>query len=175
MKPRLESVFILPIIIALAFGGMAFAPRIQADALIISGGVSSTSEKPFNPLGEYENKSNQYSLRYAGQRFGVRLDHSAGGDDRGNIYVTGDVLARPFAGLVLGAGLMVARDPLREAGRRRNFHAVMGFENPHLFGDVGGGIWFDHWSNGHIHQIVGWDGVPNPPRNVISIGVIFRI
>lgn len=46
--------------------------------LIVSAGASSTSEK-FNPLNEHLNRGNQYSLRYEGKRFGLRLDHSVHG------------------------------------------------------------------------------------------------
>jgi hypothetical protein len=149
------------------------ATPAEGDLLIISAGVSSTSEKPFNPLGEYENKSNQYSLRYEGRRFGLRLDRSVHGDDDGNTYLTGDILFRPSGPVVLGAGLSYSTHPLRGIGRQQNLHAMVGVEYPDFF-DKGFGLggWFDHSSNGHIHRIIGWDGVPNPPRNVISGGLI---
>lgn len=157
------------------FTSLAEIESSPARALILSVGVSSTSSKPFNPLGEYENKSNQYSLRYEGRRFGLRLDHSIHGDDDGNTYITGDVLARPWGPIVLGAGLSYAKQPLRGIGRQANLHAMFGVEDPTMFGPrTGAGAWFDHWSNGHIHQIIGWDDVPNPPRNAISGGIIHR-
>ncbi len=143
--------------------------------LIVSTGISSTSEKPFNPLSEHENKSNQYSLRYEGRRFGLRLDHSVHGDDDGNTYITGDLLAWPWGPFIMGAGLSYMKQPLRGIGRQANLHAMIGIEDSSMFGPrTGAGAWFDHWSNGHIHRIIGWDDVPNPPRNAISTGVIHR-
>lgn len=169
------------LIVVFVFHSLTEAHADEMNLFIISTGISLASGKPNNAFGEYENKNNQYSLRYAGERFGLRLDHSSGGDDAGNSYLTGDALFRapadwiwPVNYAIAGIGIMIAREPLRTHGSYMNFHAMLGLEDPTLFGRAGGGIWFDHWSNGHIHQLIGWDGVPNPPRNVISIGVIFR-
>jgi hypothetical protein len=149
-----------------------FSAHLAASDIVVSAGVSATTEKPFNPFGEWDNKSNQYSVRYEGKRFGLRYDQSKGGDDNDNAYLTADVLARPFKYVIVGGGVMYAKDRLRTVGKQKNFHAMIGLENPSLFGSFGAGAWFDHDSNGHIHQIVGWDGVPNPPRNVVSVGLV---
>ncbi len=164
-----KSLFLFLICLSLSGAGIA------EDNLIVSAGVSVTSSKPFNPIGEWNNKSSQYGVRYEGHRFGLRHDQSKGGDDNDNAYITADVLARPFQYVIVGGGAMYAKNALRTVGKQKNLHATIGLENPSLFGAIGAGIWFDHWSNGRIHQITGWDGIPNPPRNVISIGLILPL
>lgn len=142
----------------------------QADVLILFTGTSSPAASHF--LGETANQSALHGLRWEGEHYGLRLDHSIGGDDAGNSYITGDSIWRPSSWLVLGAGIMADTQPLRGTGSRMNFHAMLGTENPKLFGHFGAGLWFDHWSNGHIHYLFGPDAVPNPPRNVLSIGIV---
>lgn len=157
-------------LILLCASVLSVTANAEPGNLVVSAGVSATSSKPFNPVGEWGNKSNQYSVRYVGQRFGVRWDGSKGGDDTDNAYVTGDVYARPAKFVIVGAGLSYAKNKLRTTGKQQNFHALAGLEFEKVVYDVGVGVYFDHWSNGHIHRLIGDDGVPNPPRNVISIG-----
>ena len=148
----------------------AFCPSIHAADVILSTGISTANLGQF--LGEAGNRSGSYSLRLAGKSMGLRIDKSVHGDDAGNTYITGDLLARPLPYLVLGGGMMYATQPLRGRGQQVNFHGMIGLEHDKLFGRYGGGAWFDHFSNGHFHRLTGWDGVPNPPRNALSIGVI---
>jgi len=150
---------------------LSFSLTAGAGELIISSGTSSNLATVW---GEVGNRSGDYSLRYAGDRFGIRADKSVHGDDAGNLTITGDVLAHPFGGLVFGAGLAYSKDRLRQEGEHENFHATAGIEFPRLIGHAGAGVWFDHWSNGrrlfNRHDVLG-----NPPRNVLSVGLSFAL
>lgn len=170
-----EAWFVMGIIFLLCLMLSVLSDPAKADPgnLVISAGVSATSSKPFNPVGEWDNKSNQYSVRYEGERFGLRWDGSKGGDDADNAYITADLLARPFKHVIVAGGLMYAKDRLRTIGKQLNFHAMAGLEFEKVFYDIGLGAYFDHDSNGHIHRLIGEDGVPNPPRNVVSLGFFF--
>jgi hypothetical protein len=141
----------------------------SGEGIIISTGTSIPGYNNHTMLGEWKNHSAQYSVRYEGTHYGIRADHSVNGDDDGNTYLTGDSLWRPTKWLVAGAGIMVDRRPLRAVGSRMNFHAMVGLES-----SSGIGVWFDHWSNGHIHAMFGPDNVLNPPRNVLSVGLVFH-
>lgn len=143
-----------------------------AGNLILSGGYSPQSDNPRTWVEQFHSKSTQYGAAFEGTRFGASVDYNLHGDDDRNTYVTGYVLARPLTYGVVGAGLMYSDKPLRTVGLRRNLYAMAGLENDTLFGTFGGTIRVKHWSNGHIHQFTGWDGIPNPPRNVISIGLV---
>lgn len=144
-----------------------------ADNIVISGGRSINSNNTHSSLREYKNLSYIYSVKYEGEHYGLRLDHSLKGDDDGNNYVTGDALFHIIPNIILGAGIMIDRHPLRKTGSYMNFHAIGGLEFKNLFkNNIGLGIYYDHWSNGHIHSLFGTDNVPNPPRNTINLGLI---
>lgn len=143
-----------------------------ADKIIISFGTSLTSDNLHSSLGEYKNHSENYNIKYEGIHYGIRLDHSVKGDDNGNTYITVDSLYHFNDNVFVGAGIMVAKNPLRKVGSYMNFHATLGLESDIIFPNkTGVGIYYDHWSNGHIHSIFGEDNVPNPPRNIISVGI----
>lgn len=156
---------------AVSLSLLFFSVTAAAGELIVSSGTSSNLATVW---GEAGNKSGAYSLRYAGDRFGVRIDKSVHGDDAGNQTLTGDVLTHPFGGFVLGAGLAKSEKRLRGIGETENFHALIGFELSHLIAPrVGAGVWFDHWSNGR--RLFGRPILHNPPRNVMSVGVSFAL
>ncbi len=145
------------------------------DNLVVSGGQSIESNNYNTPFGEYHNRSRTMGIRYEGQHYGIRIDHSFTGDDAGNTYLTGDAIFHFLKYGVAGVGIAIMHHPLRVYGSYMNFHAMLGIEDPHLFGKFGGAIYYDHWSNGHVHQIIGWDGIPDPPRNVISAAILIPI
>lgn len=130
--------------------------------------TSGASSSLANVWGEGGNRTTDLAARYLGERFGVRFDHSVHGDDAGNNGLTGDVLFRPVPGVVLGAGVARFQNRLRGVGERTNLHAMGGYEIPRVLGNVGVGVFFDHWSNGR--RLFDRHGIHNPPRNVVSIG-----
>lgn len=159
MKKHFSMLFVAICFALLA--GASFAGDV-----VLSIGTSSALK---NAWGEAGNKSAMHSIRYAGERFGVRYDRSVRGDDAGNYALTGDVYARPFGGLVLAGGVSYFKQPLRGLGEQENFHGMIGWEFPRIVANVGAGVWFDHWSNGR--RIFNRDLPHNPPRNVLSFGV----
>lgn len=166
MKKYLSWLFLWSALF-LFIGSLFVGLKAHAADLILSTGTSSQLQ---NDWGENGNRSAMNSIRYAGDRFGVRFDRSVRGDDAGNYSLTGDVYARPIGGLVLAGGVSAFHDRLRGRGEKENFHAMIGWEVPHLFGPVGVGVWFDHWSNGR--KIFNRDLPYNPPRNVLSFGAV---
>lgn len=149
----------------LLFALLAAVPAHAFD-LMLSAGSSSQIEADF---GEAGNRSDQFSVRLVGERFGIRFDRSFRGDDDGNQGVTADVYARPFGGLVLAGGLSYFKQPLRTLGRQANFHGLVGWEIRNLIGPATVGMYYDHWSNGR--RLFNRDLPHNPPRNVFSLGI----
>lgn len=160
---------LLPFLAALLFA-VVLGADVHAGDLVLSAGTSSGLQAEF---GEGGNRSFQSGVRYAGERFGVRLDHSAEGDDDGNDGVTADVYLRPFGGLVLAGGLGYFEKPLRTLGRQANFHTLAGWEFRDLLEGIGIGVYFDHWSNGR--RLFNRDLPHNPPRNVLSVGLVIPL
>lgn len=156
--------FVAALCLAL-LSGVSFAGDV-----VVSTGTSSALK---NAWGESGNKSAMHSLRYAGDRFGLRYDRSVRGDDAGNYSLTGDIYARPFGGLVLAGGIGIFHERLRGLGEKENFHALIGWEFPRVVGNVGAGVWYDHWSNGR--RIFNRSLDHNPPRNVLSFGVVMPL
>jgi len=146
-----------------------------AGSFILSAGYAPQSDNPRTWVQQFDSQSNQYGIAYEGKRFGVSADYNIHGDDDRNSYITGYMLAHPFKYMIAGAGLMYADQPLRGTGQRRNFFAMLGVEDAKLFGNFGATLRFKHWSNGHIHEFSGWDGMPNPPRNVVSVGLVIPL
>ena len=154
------------IIISFFVALSAFSNHARAGDLILSTG---TSTRFAHDIGEAGNRSDLFSVKYAGERFGVRYDRSMRGDDDKNDGVTFDIYARPFGGIVLAGGLGYFDEPLRKLGRQANFHGMIGYEIPRVFGPAGVGAYYDHWSNGR--RLFNRDLPNNPPRNTLSAGV----